>query len=593
MKKYFSYAFAGAIALTGAVGFASCSTSGEDVVNNTPINNPTNIPEQETVKTQFAISIPTSGKQAGTRMHADGAPGNNVFKGIKDIHLYPISTALDANRCVTSSSTISTPITLADISESGLDQTGFGGNSFHGKVYSDVAIPVGTKAFLFYGEITNENGGDLNPSYGTTGTPSNINFNLVPIQAATFSTLSDPQGTAVLTALNGIIGELVTQESAAGLIQLNGLLQSFRSLKAGSANSVRAFVQKVYNQLSDIGTTYSATTYTEPVKNKIKEYFTEGGTSPNNTLTWTVANTFPNNIGLPDGAIGLSCTSNNFSFASVNVGGNLQPELDTYVKPASLFYTVNTPIHTSTAAQVSHYSEKSTWAQVVALYSETEVSSATRGVVLDNPIQYGVGRLKSQVVLASGTLNANDADGNEVAVTNVPGAGFPVTGILIGNQKNVTWIFEPTGTETYTIYDPVQTGGASVKASTTASAANYTLALQTTKDEEVRVVVELENDADDFYGEANQLIPHGSKFYLAATLNPKAASGVTTYDENNNAKNRVFCQDVETIVNFTVGANSLKKAYNTIPDLRSPQMELGLSVDLTWNTGLTFDVTFP
>ena len=34
MKKYFSYAFAGAIALTGAVGFASCSgSSGEDVVN--------------------------------------------------------------------------------------------------------------------------------------------------------------------------------------------------------------------------------------------------------------------------------------------------------------------------------------------------------------------------------------------------------------------------------------------------------------------------------------------------------------------------------------------------------------------------------
>jgi hypothetical protein len=242
---------------------------------------------------------------------------------------------------------------------------------------------------------------------------------------------------------------------------------------------------------------------------------------------------------------------------------------------------------------VSHYSEKSTWAQVVALYSETEVSSATRGVVLDNPIQYGVGRLKSQVVLASGTLNANDADGNEVAVTNVPGAGFPVTGILIGSQKNVAWNFEPTGTATYTIYDPVQTGGASVKASTTASAANYTLALQTTKDEEVRVVVELVNDADDFYGEANQLIPHGSKFYLAATLNPKANSGVTGYDEDIDAQNRVFCQDVETIVNFTVGANSLKKAYNTIPDLRSPQMELGLSVDLTWKTGLTFNVTFP
>lgn len=595
MKKYLNYAFAGAIALTGAVGFASCSSSGEDVVNNTPINNPTNIPEQETVKTQFAISIPISGNQAGTRMDPDGAPNSGVFKGIKDIHLYPISTA-----SVTVSSAISTPITLTDISVDGLDQTGSGGN-FHGKVYADVAIPVGTKAFLFYGEISDEKGGDLTPSYGTSGTPANISFSLVPIQATTtFSTLNDTQGTAVLTALNGIIGVLVTQENAASTAShpsathLNALLQSFQSLKAGSANSVRAFVQKMYNQLTDIGTNYSATTYTDQVQNKIAEYFTVGGTSPNNTLTWTVANTFPNNIGLPDGAIGLSYTSTPtpaFSFASVTVGGNPQPELNTYVKPASLFYTVNTPIHTSTAAQVANYASKSTWDQVVALYSETEVSSATRGVVLDNPIQYGVGRLKSNVVLGTTSLKANDADGNEADVTNVPAAGFPVTGILIGSQKNVTWNFEPTGSSKYTIYDPVQTGGGSVKASTTQSSAdNYTLALQTEKDDVVRVVVELVNDADDFYGEANQLIPHGSKFYLAATLNPTTAA---TYAADDNTKNRVFCQDVETAVAFTVGATSLKKAYNTIPDLRSPEMELGLSVDLTWKAGLSFNVTFP
>ena len=589
MKKYLNYAFAGAIALTGAVGFASCSSSGEDVVNNTPINNPTNIPEQETVKTQFAISIPISGNQAGTRMDPDGAPNSGVFKGIKDIHLYPISTA-----SVTVSSAISTPITLTDISVDGLDQTGSSGN-FRGKVYADVAIPVGTKAFLFYGEISDEKGGDLTPSYGTSGTPANINFSLVPIQTATFSTLNNDKGTAVLTAMNDIIAVLAAQETAAATAthasatHLNELLQSFQLLKAGSANTVRAFVQKMYNQLTEIGTNYFGTTYTTPVQTKIEEYFTVSGTGPY-TLTWKVDNTFPNNLGLPDGAIGLSCTTNVFSFASVTVGGNPQPELNTYVKPASLFYTVNTPIHTSTAAQVANYASKSTWAQVVALYSETEVSSSTRGVVLDNPIQYGVGRLKSNVVLGTTSLKANDADGNEADVTNVPAAGFPVTGILIGSQKNVTWNFEPTGTSKYTIYDPVQTGGTSVKASTTASADNYTLALQTEKDDVVRVVVELVNDADDFYGEANQLIPHGSKFYLAATLNPTTAA---TYAADDNTKNRVFCQDVETAVAFTVGATSLKKAYNTIPDLRSPEMELGLSVDLTWKAGLSFNVTFP
>ena len=90
MKKYFSYAFAGAIALTGAVGLAACSTSGEDVVSNInkPDPNPSNNSEQTSVKTQFAISIPTSSKQGGTRMHQDGAPNDGDFKGIKDIHLY-------------------------------------------------------------------------------------------------------------------------------------------------------------------------------------------------------------------------------------------------------------------------------------------------------------------------------------------------------------------------------------------------------------------------------------------------------------------------------------------------------------------------
>ena len=52
--------------------------------------------------------------------------------------------------------------------------------------------------------------------------------------------------------------------------------------------------------------------------------------------------------------------------------------------------------------------------------------------------------------------------------------------------------------------------------------------------------------------------------------------------------NRVFVQDYTTTANFTI--KDLKKAYVTIPDLRASQLQLGLSVDLTWQSGLTFDV---
>ena len=51
---------------------------------------------------------------------------------------------------------------------------------------------------------------------------------------------------------------------------------------------------------------------------------------------------------------------------------------------------------------------------------------------------------------------------------------------------------------------------------------------------------------------------------------------------------RVFIQDYTTTANFTI--NSLKNAYVTIPDLRASKLQLGLSVDLTWQSGLTFNV---
>jgi hypothetical protein len=42
---------------------------------------------------------------------------------------------------------------------------------------------------------------------------------------------------------------------------------------------------------------------------------------------------------------------------------------------------------------------------------------------------------------------------------------------------------------------------------------------------------------------------------------------------------------------MTIGATSLQSAYATVPDLRSVAMTFGLSVDLEWQTGATFDIT--
>lgn len=51
---------------------------------------------------------------------------------------------------------------------------------------------------------------------------------------------------------------------------------------------------------------------------------------------------------------------------------------------------------------------------------------------------------------------------------------------------------------------------------------------------------------------------------------------------------RVFIQDYVTEATFVLTENSLKYALVAVPDLRSSQISLGLSVDLHWRQGLQF-----
>ena len=55
------------------------------------------------------------------------------------------------------------------------------------------------------------------------------------------------------------------------------------------------------------------------------------------------------------------------------------------------------------------------------------------------------------------------------------------------------------------------------------------------------------------------------------------------------AGNKVFAQAYNTKANVTI--SSLAHAYNCIPDLKNPKLELGLSVNLKWTEGLVQDIT--
>ena len=118
--------------------------------------------------------------------------------------------------------------------------------------------------------------------------------------------------------------------------------------------------------------------------------------------------------------------------------------------------------------------------------------------------------------------------------------------------------------------------------------------------DKVYVALEFQNcTGEDFYGNFN-LIRNEGYFYLIGELDPAGKSVVWPTDgyvippyKYEDGKYigipRVFIQDYKTSVTFKFGPNSLKYAYLTVPDLRASSLTLGLSVDIQWKQGLTYD----
>ena len=86
MKRYFNFAFAGAIALTGSTMLTSCSSSDDAAAEN---NNPNYDPDTQTVYAQFVFNVST-GNQATTRQFsaATQATTSETFRGINNAGLF-------------------------------------------------------------------------------------------------------------------------------------------------------------------------------------------------------------------------------------------------------------------------------------------------------------------------------------------------------------------------------------------------------------------------------------------------------------------------------------------------------------------------
>lgn len=583
MRNSKHFALGAATLLLSTAGFTACSS--EDTFTGGSFSG-------ESVKTQFAINVPAVGK-SDARMGEDIVQGQSdvVFRGMSNIRLVPFELGSNPSSVTEpltgSESLYYNAIELGAIGSSDLTSTA------KYKVYNDVELPIGVNAFLFYGEATDKSGdasdktnGALVPSYSTQGletgkTLTDVHFDLKGILVG-----NDYQTTqtGLLAILDGI-AKTEGWKAATGTLQ--PYYTSFIGMKAGSANNILLTVQDLYNAVKgDVLAEENG--LKAGIATKIEEYFTPSGSSVPYTLTYKTTSLaqYPAGIGLPDGAVQVAWNTDHFEYTSnvdydggtsMNVSG-----LDKYVYPASLYYWDNTSLKTSTELESGNYGADD-WSTIITnLYDEGwAVTASTQSVALAKAINYAVGRLDVYAAFAAGEIY--DANPSGQQPVRIPDDGFTLTGVLIGGQKNVGWNFTPLesdGTEK-TIYDAaVDAGAAGTEGVTrTSGLKNRTLVLETAGSvgEKVNFALEFTNNSSQaFYGK-DGLVPVGGKFYLVGQLNADGSHA------------KVFEKDHYTKATVTI--NSLKNAYNCIPDLRSPKLELGLSVDLTWVEGLSQDVT--
>lgn len=549
MRNLFSskYMYLTAAMLTGAAMFTSCSN--EDDMGNV---NPTY--DGESVKTQFAINIPAA-KQADTRLGQDIVQGQEdpVFRGMDNISLIPFKTEPAAG------GTGETPIKLGEILKDELAE------NTNAKVYYDVPISTDVTHFLFYGEAKVENGGSKENGSLKAAISETVNDIEFALEQINKTAASDGQTTTISDELNKVASATGGGIAwSASTTDLKNYYNSLLRLKAGSANTIKL-------ALADLKTGIEGTTATgeAELKTAIKNAIDAALTAINSC-------TYPRNCNLPDGAAQVQWNSGKSKFEYINpsnIGTLSYTAMENYVYPSSLYYWVNTAIKCSNTAQADNYATD--WNACLGLYQDgTTVTASTRSVALEAPIQYAVGRM--DVSAAFKAEKVTDNIGGEVSVA---AGGITLDGILIGGQKNLKWDFSTPvdGATEYTIYDAAITS-TSITNSTLSAIQAQSLALQTTQGTEINFALELTNNTGASFTGKDGIVPAGGRFYLIGKLTP----------ETGKADNHVFYQDHITYAKVTI--NSLENAYNCIPDLKSPKLELGLSVDLEWKAGLTQDV---
>ena len=351
--------------------------------------------------------------------------------------------------------------------------------------------------------------------------------------------------------------------------------------------------------------------------------------------------------------LAYNTTSGEFSYLHPNKplvnpeAGTFEPRK--YVYAPELAYYVNSPIRVNNTLLTSdnlnnlypngtdNWSQNSQWPDG---WSLGQVTSETKSIAVRDNIHYGVALLKTSVALQSGVDKLFDnryaLSGNKEQDQSFPisDTQHPIafTGVLVGgvnprynwqflrkyssydsgsqpmdfsqfdgviydDQLPSTLVPTPTGQENYTlVYD------------------NYNSSETAANQNNVYIALEFQNVSGVAFWGRDNLIPDRGKFYLVAQImNTEARRNSIVWPSDHqippvygvtgdtdpipdgkkagDSKQipRVFIQDFMTTAVFKLSEDALKKAYYTMPDLRTSNMSLGLSVDLQWEAGYVVD----
>ena len=548
------------------------------------------IDDEPQVAVETALAYSVASTTSGTRMSPAVVQAEGGMRGLCDAHIIPFNVK---GRKITASDLSK----LERVNSMEDEYTHTNANFYYNE---HCAFMTGVASFLVYARALPTYGYIINPTVAQKAAngaldanfPADMNPATITFTPAAIYPTSTPdaKATALAAYLTAIANTQVTvlgttyKWGALTAPAMKAMYQNFIGQEnvtamdiAGSSTNVLRYVNELYTNINGMLSAYveSSLEYKmcQAILTSISTY--EGITFADGAVTslGETMSGFPSTIGLPDGAAVVRWTGAAFEPQTQTTTLDQINGIVRYAYPAELYYHANSLIKTSTKSdQKPYYTSADTWNEVLSRYEYDNgvVSANTTAVAIKEPLQYALAHLQVKLKQVSSTLK--DAADNDITIgTNK----FPLTAIIVGNQHQVGFDFKPRDTEDYFMYDNNVTAGVYLN-NAAETAVTHTLALQSSDDEEITVVLEFQNNSSQtIEGIENGLIYPGTKFYLISKVKPETVSpGAADYMK------RVFTQDHTTTM--TMKVESLAKAYNIVPNLLSPRLEIGVQVITDW-----------